>query len=203
MMVLFQETDFKEWKLVIQEIVKFLKADAAFMNLRPLRYSVVLDLHPDCLPHVTDAKRKLRLKDALLCSYHPNEVCIIYLSGLISKLFLEILLCNYSYHMLLFAVHQVKFSELTLDTFRMLQSLEWEPSGSFYQANLAPSIGTGSGASQNGASGPNRVNQDITDPTLPSNPRKAILFRPSVTHFMAVSIHHQEVILSLSFTMPP
>ncbi|XP_057800334.1 uncharacterized protein LOC131015881 [Salvia miltiorrhiza] len=149
----FQETDFKEWKLVIQEIVKFLKADTAFMNLRPLRYSVVLDLHPDCLPHVTDVKRKLRLRDVLLCSYHPNEV---------------------------------KFSELTLDTFRMLQNLEWEPSGSFYQASLAPSMGPGSGASQNGASGPSRVNQDITDPTLPPNPRKAILFRPSVTHFMAV-----------------
>ncbi|KAL1546570.1 protein SCAI isoform X1 [Salvia divinorum] len=149
----FQETDFKEWKIVIQEIMKFLKADTAFMNLRPLRYSVVLDLHPDCLPHVTDVKRKLRLRDALLCSYHPNEV---------------------------------KFAELTLDTFRMLQNLEWEPSGSFYQANLAPSTGLGSGAGQNGASGHSRVNQDITDPTLPPNPRKAILFRPSVTHFMAV-----------------
>ncbi|KAG8363520.1 hypothetical protein BUALT_Bualt19G0031000 [Buddleja alternifolia] len=149
----FQEADFKEWKLVIQEIVKFLKADTAFMNIRPLRYSVVLDLHPDSLPLVMDAKRKLRLRDALLCSYHPNEV---------------------------------KFSELTLDNFRMLQSLEWEPSGSFYQASMASSSGIGSGASQNGASGPSRVNQDITDPTLPPNPRKAILFRPSVTHFMAV-----------------
>ncbi|KAL8542520.1 hypothetical protein ACS0TY_003400 [Phlomoides rotata] len=149
----FQETDFKEWKLVIQEIVKFLKADTAFMNLRPLRYSVILDHHPDCLPNVLDAKRKLRLRDALLCSYHP---------------------------------HEVKYSELTLDTFRMLQSLEWEPSGSFYQANTAPSSGTGSSASQNGASGTSRVNQDITDPTLPPNPRKAILFRPSVTHFLAV-----------------
>ncbi|KAL0339188.1 UNVERIFIED_CONTAM: protein SCAI [Sesamum angustifolium] len=80
----------------------------------------------------------------------------------------------------------IKFSELSLDNFRMLQSLEWEPSGSFYQASMASSSGTGSGASQNGASGPSRVNQDITDPTLPPNPRKAILFRPSVTHFMAV-----------------
>ncbi|CAA0820702.1 Protein of unknown function (DUF3550/UPF0682 [Striga hermonthica] len=149
----FQEMDFKEWKLVIQEIVKFLKADTAFMNIRPLRYSIVLDLHPDAFPHVVDAKRKLRLRDALLCSYHPNEV---------------------------------KFSELTLDTFRMLQSLEWEPSGSFYPGSIATSSGTGSGASQNGASGPSRVNQDITDPILPPNPRKAILFRPSVTHFMAV-----------------
>ncbi|KAL3832992.1 hypothetical protein ACJIZ3_007728 [Penstemon smallii] len=148
----FQETDFKEWKLVIQEIVKFLKADTAFMNIRPLRYSVVLDLHPDSLPHV-DANRKLRLRDALLCSYQPNEV---------------------------------KFSELTLDTFRMLQSLEWEPSGSFYQASIAQSSGTGSGVSPNGASGSSRVNQDMTDPTLPPNPRKAILYRPSVTHFLAV-----------------
>lgn len=149
----FQETDFKEWKLVIQEIVKFLKADTTFMNTRPLRYCVVLDLHPDCIPQVMSAKRKLRLRDALLCSYHPNEV---------------------------------KFSEITLDTFRMLQCLEWEPSGSFYQESIGPSTGSVSGANQNGASGPCRVNQDMVDPTLPPNPRKAILFRPSVTHYMAV-----------------
>ncbi|ONI21973.1 hypothetical protein PRUPE_2G099200 [Prunus persica] len=72
----FQETDFKEWKLVIQEIVRFLKADTAFMNIRPLRYSLVLDCHPDSLPHVSAsvAKRSLRLRDAILSSYHHNEV---------------------------------------------------------------------------------------------------------------------------------
>ncbi|KAL0410889.1 UNVERIFIED_CONTAM: protein SCAI [Sesamum latifolium] len=98
--------------------------------------AAVIRLSPTCY-----AKRKLRLRDALLCSYHPNE-------------------------------DATKFGV--------------EPSGSFYQASMASSSGTGSGASQNGASGPSRVNQDITDPTLPPNPRKAILFRPSVTHFMAV-----------------
>ncbi|CAI9103359.1 OLC1v1001824C1 [Oldenlandia corymbosa var. corymbosa] len=146
----FQETDFKEWKLVVQEIVKFLKADTSFMNLRPVRYSVVLDLHPDSMPNAIQAKRKLKLRDALLCSYHP---------------------------------HEVKFSELTLDTFRMLQCLEWEPSGSFYQRSTAPS-----GTAQNGALGPSRMNssQDMIDPTLPPNPRKAILYRPSVTHLVAV-----------------
>ncbi|OIT38088.1 PREDICTED: protein SCAI isoform X1 [Nicotiana attenuata] len=151
----FQETDFKEWKLVVQEIVKFLKADSAFMNTRPLRYSVVLDLHPDCLPQVVEAKRRLRLRDTLLCSYHPNEV---------------------------------KYSELTLDTFRMLQCLEWEPSGSFYQTGGIPPSGAGTGIGQNGAAGPSRVNysQDISDPTLPPNPRKTILYRPSVTNFLAV-----------------
>ncbi|KAK9911520.1 hypothetical protein M0R45_035421 [Rubus argutus] len=146
----FQETDFKEWKLVIQEIGRFLKADTAFMNIRPLRYSIVLDCHPDSLPHVSTlvARRSLRLRDAILSSYHHNEV---------------------------------KVSELTLDTFRMLQSLEWEPSGSFYQSNVARN-------GQNGASGPSRINysQEIADPTLPHNPRKAVLYRPSVTHFLAV-----------------
>ncbi|KAE9463020.1 hypothetical protein C3L33_05072, partial [Rhododendron williamsianum] len=150
-----QETDFKEWKLVVQEIVKFLKADTAFMNIFPLRYSLVLDLHPDCLPQVAAARRKLRLRDAILSSYYPNEV---------------------------------KFSELTLDTFRMLQCLEWEPSGSFYQSGGIPSSGTGTNTAQNGAPGPSRINysQDIADPTLPPNPRKAVLYRPTVTQFVAV-----------------
>ncbi|MED6186154.1 hypothetical protein PIB30_064085 [Stylosanthes scabra] len=146
----FQESDFKEWKLVLQEIVKFLKADTAFMNIRPLRYSLVLDPHPDTLPHVSAAitKRSLRLRDAVLSSFHQNEV---------------------------------KFSDITLDTFRMLQCLEWEPSGSFYQS-------AGSKLSQNGATGASRISysQEIADPTLPANPRKAVLYRPSLTHFVAV-----------------
>ncbi|KAJ4835271.1 hypothetical protein Tsubulata_031950 [Turnera subulata] len=142
------DTDFREWKLVVQEIIRFLKADTAFMNIRPLRYSLVLDPYPDSLPRVA-TKRNLRLRDAVLSSYHHNEV---------------------------------KFSELTVETFRMLQCLEWEPSGSFYQPG---NIKLG----QNGGTGSNRVNnsQEITDPTLPPNPRKAVLYHPSVTHFLAVS----------------
>ncbi|KAJ8771317.1 hypothetical protein K2173_026494 [Erythroxylum novogranatense] len=143
----FQETDFKEWKLVVQEIIRFLKADSAFMNIRPLRYSLVLDPHPDSLPHVA-TKRNLKLRDAILSTYHHNEV---------------------------------KYSELTLDTFRMLQCLEWEPSGSFYQSSSNK-------MSHNGGASPARPNyaHDIADPTLPPNPRKAVLYRPSVTQFLAV-----------------
>uniref|UniRef100_A0A6N2LR00 Uncharacterized protein n=1 Tax=Salix viminalis TaxID=40686 RepID=A0A6N2LR00_SALVM len=117
------ETDFKEWKLF------------------------VLDLHPDSLPRVA-TRRSLKLRDAILSSYHHNEV---------------------------------KFSELTVDTFRMLQCSEWEPSGSFYQSSSTKN-------GQNGGSGSNRINhaQDIADPTLPLNSRKAVLYRPSVTHFLAV-----------------
>ncbi|PWA34786.1 hypothetical protein CTI12_AA615840 [Artemisia annua] len=68
------DTDFKEWKLVIQEITKFLKVDTGFMNIRPLIYSLTLDLHTDNLPPVANVKRNLKLGDAILCSYHPNEV---------------------------------------------------------------------------------------------------------------------------------
>ncbi|KAF8412803.1 hypothetical protein HHK36_000773 [Tetracentron sinense] len=151
------ENDCKEWKQVVQEIVRFLKVDTAFMNIRPLRYSLALDSHPDSLTHVAsfDGKRGLRLRDAILSSYHHNEV---------------------------------KFAELTLDTFRMLQCLEWEPSGSFYQTSADSTSGSGANVGQNGAAGLNRFNysQDIIDPTLPPNPRKAILYRPFVTNFIAV-----------------
>lgn len=72
----------------------------------------------------------------------------------------------------------------------MLQCLEWEPSGLFYQSGGASLSGMSTKIGQNGSPGPSRINysQDITDPTLPPNPRKAILYRPSITHFMAVSI---------------
>lgn len=63
----------------------------------------------------------------------------------------------------------------------MLQCLEWEPSGSLYQS-AGPKMGP------NAPTGASRVNsQNVTDPTLPPNPRKAVLYRPSITHFLAVS----------------
>ncbi|CAH8388277.1 unnamed protein product [Eruca vesicaria subsp. sativa] len=141
----FQETDFKEWKVVAQEVVRFLKSDTAFMNIRPLRYSLVLD--PNLDASTPRASRSLRLTDAILSSYHYNEV---------------------------------KYSELTLDSFRMLQCLEWEPSGSLYQS-------TGPKMGPNAPTGAARINsQNMTDPTLPPNPRKAVLYRPSITHFLAL-----------------
>lgn len=85
---------------------------------------------------------------------------------------------------------QVKFAELTLDTHRMLQCLEWEPSGSFYQKRPAEIKENGISYDHSGASGLIDMNLavDMTDPTLPPNPRKAILYRPSVTHLIAVSL---------------
>lgn len=71
----------------------------------------------------------------------------------------------------------------------MLQCLEWEPTGSFYQKRPPESKENGSFTDNSGASGLIDLNltADMTDPTLPPNPRKAILYRPSVTHLIAVS----------------
>ncbi|KAJ9170396.1 hypothetical protein P3X46_018506 [Hevea brasiliensis] len=162
----FRETNFKEWKLVVQEIVRFLEVDTAFANTRPLRYCVQFDSRPTSHPYVArfHARKVLKFKDAVLTSYHRNEV---------------------------------KFAEITLDTYRMLQCLEWEPSGSFYQKHPVESVNqtravesyeNGTITDNSGASGLIDINlaADLTDPTLPPNPRKVVLYRPYTTHFLAV-----------------
>lgn len=146
----FQANDGKEWKRVGQDISRFLKADAACQNSRPLRYSVLLDPLPSSFPSVSrlGGRKPLHLKDAILVSYHHNEV---------------------------------KFSELTLDTFRFLQCLEWEPSGSFYRSRVMDSNGT----SAPGQAASMRVD-DIMDQSLPPNPHKYILHRPSILQLLLV-----------------
>ncbi|KAJ7956782.1 protein SCAI [Quillaja saponaria] len=153
----FRETNFKEWRQVVQELVRFMEVDKGFMNVRPLRYCPTIDTHRASLDYVArfHAKKVKKFQDALLTSYHQNEV---------------------------------KFAELTLDTYRMMQCLEWEPSGSFYQKRPVKPHENGDLLEHSGASGLINMNlaMDMTDPTLPPNPRKAILYRPSVTHLIAV-----------------
>ncbi|KAK7318642.1 hypothetical protein RJT34_03346 [Clitoria ternatea] len=152
----FRETNFREWKLVVQEIVRFTKVDKGF-SFRPMRYCATFDTHRASLPYVArfHAKRVLKFQDALLTSYHRNEV---------------------------------KFAEVTLDIYRMIQCLEWEPSGTFYQKHIFKPNENGGSIDHSGASGIIDMNltADMTDPTIPPNPRKATLYRPSVTHVIAV-----------------
>lgn len=69
-------TNFREWKLVLQEIVRFTKADTAFTSVRPLRYCSLFDSDPTSLPYVArfHARKVLKFQDAVLTSYHKNEV---------------------------------------------------------------------------------------------------------------------------------
>lgn len=154
----FPETNFKEWKLVLQEIVRFLKADIRFMDYKPLRYCAMFDSHRSSFPYVArfHANKLLKFRDAVLTSYHRNEV---------------------------------KFAELTLDTYRMLQCLEWEPSGSSFQKQQQ-TVPRENGVPNDYSVSSGLINinlaADMTDPNLPPNPRKAILYRSSVTQLIAV-----------------
>ncbi|OWM82180.1 hypothetical protein CDL15_Pgr001754 [Punica granatum] len=152
----FRETNFREWKIVLKEIVRFMKVDSAFTSDCPLRYCPSFDSHSASLPYVFrfHAKKVLKFRDAILTSYHRNEV---------------------------------KYAELTLDSHRMLQCLEWEPSASFYRKRSADSNENGGFVDHSAASGLIEMNlPDMSDPSLPPNPKKAILYRPSVTHLIAV-----------------
>lgn len=80
----------------------------------------------------------------------------------------------------------------------MLQCLEWEPTGSFYQKRpVLPNDHSGASIDHSGTSGVIDINfvADMTDPSLPPNPRKAVLYRPSATHLLAVSF--QAIILNI------
>jgi hypothetical protein len=148
----FQEAEYKEWKHAMQEITKFLKADTPFMNKRPLRYNFAFDIPPDSLPSV-----------------QPDATAVTKRNRLLRD---ALLTSHY--------LHEIKFTELTLDTFRMLQCLEWDPCGSFAQQ-----IGSHSNQAD---TGPHKTNllQDLKDPSLPPNPHKTILYRPSAAHFLTV-----------------
>jgi hypothetical protein len=71
-----QETNFKEWKLVVQEIFRFMEVGTAFTNVRPLRYCALFDSHPASRPYLArfHARKIVKFRDALLTSYHRNEV---------------------------------------------------------------------------------------------------------------------------------
>uniref|UniRef100_A0A0E0IL31 Uncharacterized protein n=1 Tax=Oryza nivara TaxID=4536 RepID=A0A0E0IL31_ORYNI len=152
----YPKTNFKEWKQVLQELGRFLKADGAYKGSRSLRYDNLFDSFPSNLAPIArfHSKRVLKLKEAVLTSYHRNEV---------------------------------KFTELTLDTFRMLQCLEWEPTGS-YQIAAKELTENGTISDQSGPSGliDIHLSSEISDGNLPANPQKAIIYHPTVSHLLAV-----------------
>ncbi|GJP47032.1 hypothetical protein CLOM_g6264 [Closterium sp. NIES-68] len=147
----FQAADAAEWKGVVHEAVRFLRADWPSDCPRPLRYSVLLDPPPGALPPVATlmapgAPRALALQEVVITSFYPLEV---------------------------------KLSELTLDAFRVLQAVEWLPSGFFVKT--AQGGGRGRGAAPGGG-----AEENVVDPSLPPNPHKYVLHRPTVPHLLMV-----------------
>ncbi|XP_078163281.1 signal transducer, putative (DUF3550/UPF0682) [Carex rostrata] len=154
----YPETSFKEWKQILHELNRFLKADKEFENSRSLRYNLSFDSYPNSIPLIAPfySKRVLRLRDAILTSYHRNEI---------------------------------KFTELTIDTFRMLQCLEYEPSGSQPSSATKQPAENGALTDYSGvASGLIDISlaSDLADPSMPVNPRKAVIYHPTVSHVISV-----------------
>ncbi|KAJ6289107.1 hypothetical protein OIU76_024995 [Salix suchowensis] len=152
----FRETNFKEWKLVVQEIFRFMEVDTAFTNVRPLRYCALFDSHPASRPYLArfHAKKIVKFSDALLTSYHRKR----------GKCFLM-------------------FVMLFIDKNGNLVDLSSKsiPVESVYQKHPVESNENGTVIDHSGAaSGLIDINlaADLTDPTLPPNPRKAVLYRP-------------------------
>lgn len=60
----------------MQEIVRFTRVHSPSLDARPLRYCALFDSHPSSRPYVArfHAKKVLKFRDALLTSYHKNEV---------------------------------------------------------------------------------------------------------------------------------
>lgn len=167
------------------EIVRFARVHAPSPDARPLRYCALFDSHPSSRPYVArfHAKKVLKFRDALLTSYHKNEV-------LTTSTYLSVKLCSVCCTINLPSfLFQAKFAELTLDTFRMMQCLEWEPSGSFYQRSPVEPRENGAVTDQSITSGLIDINlaAEMMDPALPPNPKKAVLYRPNVPLLISVS----------------
>lgn len=61
---------------MVQELVRFTKADFSSLIVRPFRYCALFDSYPLSRPYVArfHANKVLKFQDALLTSYHKNEV---------------------------------------------------------------------------------------------------------------------------------
>lgn len=141
---------------MLQELERFLKADGAYKGSRSLRYDNLFDSYASNL--------------ASIARFHSKRVLKLK----------EAVLTSYRRN-------EVKFTELTLDTFRMLQSLEWEPTGS-YQIAVKELTENGTMSDQSGPSGliDIHLSTEISDGNLPSNPQRAIIYHPTVSHLIAV-----------------
>jgi hypothetical protein len=82
----------------------------------------------------------------------------------------------------------------------MLQCLEWEPTGS-YQMAAKELTENGTVSDQSGPSGliDIHLSAEMSDGSLPSNPQKAIIYHPTVSHLLAVYVVTQTSFFCMAF----
>ncbi|KAI7888173.1 protein SCAI, partial [Mucor mucedo] len=147
----FKPPDAKEWQMVLEEISTFTEAEKKLVPIN-------LDRTPDKIEH--------RLSASIPERNVGNNIPKL-------KLQEAILVGNYQ--------KQIKFSELTLDMYRMLQSLEREPFNVHPSATLKKSVDTNTTEKKEGVvlkEDQNTANNNR------SNPHKYLLYRPSLSQLM-------------------
>lgn len=136
----YEPDDQLEWSLVLDEIKGFVSADG-----------LVTVVHADTSPVVLSHRLS------------PLTTPPVERSALMSLTLQEILIVGN-------CCEQVKFSELTMDMFRMLQTLEREPQE---EMNHAPHLQS---------PGPNQVNGER--PSRRDNPHKYLLYKPTLSQVL-------------------
>ncbi|KAL0279960.1 UNVERIFIED_CONTAM: hypothetical protein PYX00_001400 [Menopon gallinae] len=160
----YEPDDQLEWTLVLEEIKSFIKADALVSVIHADSNTIVLSHRLS--PLTTPPVEKSPMMNLTL-----QEILIIGNCA-----------------------DQVKFSELTMDMFRMLQTLEREPQEDFnhiYDASPAPGrIAFEKNYSISGGKGPYVQNQMGTcqengdRPAKRENPHKYLLYKPTFSQVM-------------------
>ncbi|XP_077301693.1 protein SCAI [Arctopsyche grandis] len=157
----YDPEDQVEWNVVLDEIKSFIKAEA-----------MVSVLHADSNPIVLSH----RLSPLTTPPVERSQVMNLTLQ--------EILIIGS-------CTDQVKFSELTMDMFRMLQTLEREPQEDYnhlYDTSPAPLHGSGTGRGSGGYAGvPGSKGYPVENGDRSGkrdNPHKYLLYKPSLSQVL-------------------
>lgn len=127
-----------------------------------------------------DGIPKMKLQETILVGHFQNQV----------YLFIYYLFLSQAFSL------QIKFSELTLDMYRILQSLEREPAS---QLNVGSMSNVSKESSENKEGKKDGEEQSVTtdkSATRRNNPHKYLLYRPTFAQLMlyiatAFKVNHQ------------
>lgn len=179
----FKPSDYAEWKVVLSEISTFLEAEK---KLSPIDFEGNALSAPTRIKSEPTTKLdkdglpKLKLQEAILVGNYQNQV---------------IILTN----------QKIKFAELTLDMYRIMQSLERDPSAAGGWSKPPQPIGGDHVASAFGMAAIENNEDGDKVQSKRNNPRKYMLYRPSfaqITLFLATCFkdinEHAAILLYLS-----
>jgi len=154
----YQPPDAQEWRSVIQEVTNFLHADVAMPVPRAPAQGVPFRVSLRCSPNMAEVK------------VHPHKMLL------------------HDAVMVSYYPRQVKIAELPLDSFRMLQALEWEDqfSSSAPPATEHPMPLQSAKSSKNAANRLENGSEPGTAKAAMENPTKHLVYRPTAMQLLSI-----------------